>query len=122
MRADVAAGLRHLWRHRLLRTLAIMVGAGFFAGGAAIAVWNVVTVSLRQRITPDRLLGRVNSGYRLVAWGTMPVGAAAGGLLAHAVGLRAVFLITMLTMVAAVAGMTRVTDKAMADAERTAAQ
>ena len=42
-------------------------------------------MSLRQRITPDPLLGRVNSAYRLLAWGTMPLGAAAGGLAyAHA--------------------------------------
>ncbi len=50
--------------------------------------WNVVTVSLRQRIVPDRLLGRLNASYRLVAWGTMPLGAAAGGVLAELFGLR----------------------------------
>ncbi len=60
----------------------LLIGAAFFVGGTAIVIWNVITVSLRQRITPDRLLGRVNSGYRLVAWGTMPLGAAGGGLLA----------------------------------------
>ena len=48
---------------------------------------NVVMVSLRQRVTPDRLLGRVNSAYRLVAWGTMPIGALLGGLVADAFGL-----------------------------------
>src|SRR5690606_16805372 len=56
-------------------TNAFIVAAGFFVGGAGIVLWNVVAVSLRQRITPDRLLGRVNSGYRLLAWGTMPLGA-----------------------------------------------
>jgi MFS family permease len=43
--------------------------------------WNVITVSLRQTIIPDRMLGRVNSVYRFFAWGMMPIGAAAGGLL-----------------------------------------
>jgi MFS family permease len=68
-----------------------LVGAGFFAGGLGMAVWNVITVSLRQRVTPDRMLGRLNSGYRLLAWGTMPLGAAAGGIIAQFAGLTWVF-------------------------------
>jgi hypothetical protein len=32
-------------------------------------LWNVITVSLRQRLIPDHLLGRVNSVYRFFAWG-----------------------------------------------------
>jgi len=97
-----------------------LIGAAFFAGGLTIAVWNVVTVSLRQRVTPDRLLGRVNSGYRLVAWGTRPLGATAGGLLAQALGLRAVFVIMALLTLVTVAGMTKVTNKSMRAAERDA--
>jgi len=42
--------------------------------------WNVVTVSLRQSVIPDRLLGRVNSVYRFLAWGSIPIGAAIGGV------------------------------------------
>ena len=48
---------------------------------AAGVVWNVITVSLRQTIIPDRLLGRVNSVYRFFGWGMMPIGLAAGGVL-----------------------------------------
>jgi len=70
-----------------------LVAAAFLVGGMAIVVWNVVTVSLRQRITPDRLLGRLNSAYRLLAWGTRPLGALAGGVLAEVAGLRSVFLV-----------------------------
>ncbi|MFJ9553352.1 MFS transporter [Nocardiopsis sp. NPDC101807] len=69
----------------------LAVGAGFFVGGVGLSVWNVVTVSLRQRVTPDHLLGRLNSAYRLLAWGTLPLGAAAGGLIAQFFGLTAVF-------------------------------
>jgi MFS family permease len=43
-------------------------------------LWNVITVSLRQTIIPEHLLGRVNSVYRFFAWGMMPVGAALGGV------------------------------------------
>ena len=60
--------------------------------GFAAVVWNVITVSLRQTIIPDGLLGRVNSVYRFIGWGSMPVGALAGGVVADAFGLRAPFL------------------------------
>ena len=203
MRADIAEGLRFLWRNRVLRTLAVMVGVSnfasnalwavfvlyavgpdsamglseagfgllltagalgslvgsfvaewleerlgrarslllnvlvmtasaavpaatanvwliagaFAAGGLTIAVWNVVTVSLRQRITPDRLLGRLNSAYRLLAWGTIPLGAAAGGLLSEWLGLRAMFAVMAALTLALVLGMRVVTDARIAEAE-----
>ncbi|WP_074256589.1 MFS transporter [Vannielia litorea] len=44
-------------------------------------LWNIVTVSLRQRVIPDALLGRVNALYRFFGWGMMPLGALAGGVL-----------------------------------------
>jgi MFS family permease len=203
LRADVAEGLRYLWRHRLLRTLAAMTGlfnfatnatfavfvlyavgphsamhlteaaygllfatiaagslvgailadpiirrlgrsrslalgifggvatvgvaavttsplviaTAFLVGGVTIALWNVVAVSLRQRITPDRILGRINSSYRLVAWGTRPLGAAAGGLLGQLLGLRAVFAVAAALILATLLGMTQVTDAAIGAAE-----
>jgi MFS family permease len=206
MRADIAEGLRFLWRHRILRTLAIMtgvfnlasnamfavfvlyavgpnsamgltdplfgilltataagsllgsflaerverglgrsrslmlgiiggavlmgvpavtanpfvIGAAFFLGGVTIVIWNVITVSLRQRISPDRLLGRVNSGYRLVAWGTMPLGAGVGGVLAQFFGLPAVFAIAGIVTLALLLLMPILTDQAMDAADRDA--
>ncbi|MFD1499776.1 MFS transporter, partial [Streptosporangium lutulentum] len=103
-----------------LTTDPILIGAAFFVGGVTMAVWNVITVSLRQRVIPDRLLGRVNSTYRLVAWGTMPLGAAAGGLLAQFFGLRTVFVVMALLTLSVVAGMVTVTDRNMDAAERDA--
>ncbi len=44
-------------------------------------VWNVITVSLRQTIIPDELLGRVNSVYRFFAWGMIPIGSLIGGVM-----------------------------------------
>ena len=61
--------------------------------GFAVTMWNIVTVTLRQRIVPNDLLGRVNSAYRMIGWGLMPVGAVAGGLVAHVAGLRAPYVI-----------------------------
>jgi MFS family permease len=67
---------------------ALMAGNGFF-----VTMWNVVTVTLRQRIVPADLLGRVNSAYRMIGWGLMPLGALAGGFVAHAAGLRAAYIV-----------------------------
>lgn len=60
--------------------------------GMATAAWNVTTVSLRQKIVPAGLLGRVTSSYRLVGLAAMPVGAAFAGVVAQAYGLRTVFI------------------------------
>ena len=53
--------------------------------------WPVYTIndrSLRQAITPDHLLGRVNSAMHLVYQGALPLGAFTGGAVAQAIGVR----------------------------------
>jgi MFS family permease len=103
-----------------LTTIPLVIAAAFLIGGLTIALSNVVAVSLRQRITPDRILGRINSSYRLVAWGTRPLGAAAGGLLGELLGLRAVFAIAAGLILATLIGMTQISDNAISTAERDA--
>lgn len=98
-------------------TIPLVIATAFLIGGLTNALWNVVAVSLRQRITPDRILGRINSSYRLVAWGTRPLGAAAGGLLGELLGLRAVFAIAAALISVTLLGMTQVTDSAITTAE-----
>jgi MFS family permease len=206
LRADVAEGLRYLWRHHLVRRLALIVGVGNFASnltfavlvlyavgprsamrltdgqyglllaalavgsmagalvaealerrfgrarclvlslgvcalstggpaltanpwllgavyvvsGAGRAVWNVIAVSLRQRLTPDHLLGRLNSAFRLIAWGTIPAGAATGGVLATYLGLRPVFAIAGVLALSLVLAARRLTDATMDAAVTTA--
>lgn len=67
IRADIADGLRWLWRHRLLRTLAIVGGtANFLFAG----VFAILVLLVRQR------LGVSSAGYGLI----LAVGAA-GALL-----------------------------------------
>ncbi|QBX99496.1 MFS transporter [Rhodophyticola sp. CCM32] len=56
-----------------------IAGAALFLEMIAALLWNIVTVSWRQRLIPDELLGRVNSLYRFFGWGMMPVGALAAG-------------------------------------------
>jgi len=58
-----------------------MVALALFVEAAAGMLWNVVTVSYRQRMIPDALLGRVNSVYRFFGWGAMPFGAMGAGAL-----------------------------------------
>lgn len=82
---------------------AVLVGAtgavssGLAAGlllagyGAMSLSWNVIAVSLRQNMVPDRLLGRVSMTYQMVVAGASALGAAASGVLGHAYGLRAPF-------------------------------
>ncbi len=72
----------------------LVAGALLVVNGVAVLVWNVVTVSLRQAIIPDRLLGRVGSAYLFIGLGAQPAGALGAGLLAHAAGLRAVFAVS----------------------------
>ena len=98
-----------------------VVAVLFFVTHIGFMGWNVVTVSLRQRIVPDRLLGRLNASYRLVAWGTMPLGAALGGGLAEVFGLRSVFAVTAVIALGLVFCMPQLTnaklDAAEAEAE-----
>lgn len=64
-----------------------MALVGFFS-----MVWNITVNSYRQRVVPLDLLGRVTSVFRMLAFLAMPLGALGGGLLAHAVGLRATYV------------------------------
>jgi MFS family permease len=103
-----------------LTTNPYLIGVAFLLGGAGLVVANVVMLSLRQRITPGRLLGRVNSGILFVAEGIKPLGAIAGGVLAQVLGLRSVFIIMGLLSLATLVTTTRMTDESMDAAERAA--
>lgn len=50
-------------------------------------LWNIITVSYRQTIIPDALLGRVNSVYRFFGWGMMPIGSLLGGVIVSVAGI-----------------------------------
>lgn len=61
--------------------------------GFATVIWNVVSLTFRQRSVPDELRGRVNSVYKMIGWGLIPVGAVTGGLIADSFGLRTPFIL-----------------------------
>lgn len=71
----------------------VVVGIALMVGGFASLMWNIVTISYRQRVVPRTLLGRVTSVYRMAAFIAVPVGAVGAGWLAHAIGIQHTYLI-----------------------------
>jgi hypothetical protein len=61
--------------------------------GLAGGFWDVIAVSFRQAVVPDRLLGRIMAAYRVIAHGSIPIGALLGGITASVGGNRAAFLV-----------------------------
>jgi MFS family permease len=77
------------------------------------AVFSTLAVSMRQRATPEALLGRVSSVFRFVGLGSAPIGAAIGGALASSIGIRAPFLVSVpLVLGAAALALRSVGDEA----------
>jgi predicted MFS family arabinose efflux permease len=70
---------------------AFLVSA-FFISSFGNVTYNVNQVSLRQAITPNHLLGRMNASMRFLVWGTIPVGALIGGFLGDHIGLKPTIL------------------------------
>jgi MFS family permease len=75
----------------------------FSLWGGAVAVSNVLVVSLRQTVTPDPMLGRMNASYRFFTYGAIPLGALLGGGLAELIGLRPTILVGALGLTTALA-------------------
>lgn len=68
------------WAIPMLLTAQVLIGF-------SSVVYNVNQVSLRQAITPERMQGRMNATMRFIVWGTIPIGATVGGIIATAVGV-----------------------------------
>lgn len=73
----------------------VVLGTAFFLKGYGVGLSNVHTVSLRQSVTPNRLLGRMNASYRLLSYGPIPIGAVVGGFLAETIGQRPTIMIAV---------------------------
>jgi predicted MFS family arabinose efflux permease len=58
-------------------------------GDGGATVFEVNQVSLRQTLTPERMLGRVNAAIRLSGLAAMLLGSLAGGIMGETLGLRA---------------------------------
>jgi MFS family permease len=75
------------WLAGLLLGMAMLV----FDFGAILYAINYL--SLRQAITPDRLLGRMTATMRFVTVASAPIGSLVGGALASEIGLRSTLLV-----------------------------
>lgn len=74
--------------HRLVFVLVAQ-----FLIGAGGTVYIVTQVSLRQRLTPTGLMGRVTAARRFILYSTALAGAALAGYLGGAIGLRPTLLV-----------------------------
>ncbi len=73
---------------------ALMISEIFVAVG--FVLYSVGQVSLRQAITPDRLLGRMNAIMTVSSRSTIPAGALLGGILGELIGLREALIIAVI--------------------------
>ena len=74
-----------------LTTNPFAVGAAAFFAGIGATIWVILVASIRQRLVPGELLGRVYSASRFVSWGIGPVGALLAGFVAEVWGIRTMF-------------------------------
>ena len=98
--------------------LGVILALSSTVGGA----FNVVFGSIRQRIVPNHLLGRVMASFRVISWGSLPLGALLGGIIGQAFGLPAVFISAAVIHVVLLLSRLVLTDAFMAQVERHAAE
>lgn len=89
-----------------LPTRPLLLGAVAATASLTGPLFNVVVGRYRYALTPDRLQARGTSVARLVAWGTIPVGALAGGILTQAAGPVPTLLLLAATMALVAAAAT----------------
>jgi predicted MFS family arabinose efflux permease len=90
----------------------LVVGLTLFLFGVHGALWGIVGSSLRQRLAPPEMLGRVGSSMLFVAAGGNCLGAVLGGALASAFGLTAPYWVGFVVAVVVIACTWRVLDRA----------
>ncbi len=66
-----------------------------------MTLFSISQISLRQAVTPDRLLGRVNATRHLVVFGIMPIASLSGGYLGETLGWETTLLISAVLMMVA---------------------
>jgi MFS family permease len=90
--AIATIGLAVAWEPILAIVMHLVLGLGS-------GWWIALNTTLRQQITPTRMLGRMNAVSRTVTWGIVPFGALFGGVAARIFGLRGPFIISAIVMV-----------------------
>jgi predicted MFS family arabinose efflux permease len=91
---------------------AYLIGFALFVFGVHGSLWSIVGGSLRQRLTPPHMLGRVGSTNLFIAAGGNCVGALLGGVIANSFGLTAPYWVAFVVAVAVTGTTWRVFDRA----------
>ena len=74
----------------------LLVGLSFFLFGFGPILWTITSLTLRQTVTPNGLLGRVSALFLTVNMGVRPLGAALGGFVGAQWGERACLVVSLL--------------------------
>ncbi len=72
----------------------VLLSVAFFLTSIINVLYNISQVSLRQAITPEHFLGRMNATMRFLVWGTIPIGSLIGAGLSEVVGVQATIWIS----------------------------
>jgi len=99
----------------------LLIGTILAVSGTVGGAFNVVFGSIRQRIVPNHLLGRVMASFRLISWGSLPLGALLGGIVGQTFGLTAVFIGAAIIHLCLLPSRLILTDAFMAQVEAAAA-
>jgi hypothetical protein len=67
-----------------------VTAAALVVWGGLATMFSIVTLSWRQSVAPEHVLGRLTSIHRFLCWGALPVGAWTAGVVADSAGLGAV--------------------------------
>lgn len=71
----------------------VVLIAGFVVYGFGLGIFNVHSLTVRIALAPTGLLGRITATFRLIIYGTIPIGALLAGLLGNLFGIRAAIMI-----------------------------
>ncbi len=81
-----------------LTTLAAMAFMAAIINGLSDPTWNIVSSTVRQRLVPDEVFGRMMTAYLFIGWGMKPLGALLGGVVAETWGAQWVSLASAVTV------------------------
>jgi Na+/melibiose symporter-like transporter len=98
-----ASPLLLLLPHSASLAAVAVFAASWLGHGFGIAIWNVNTITLRQAVTPTRVLARMNATYRMLLFGALPLGAMAGGLLGSVLGLHTALVVAVIVLTVPIA-------------------
>ncbi len=81
-----------------LTTVAAIAFVAAIIVGMSDPMWNVVSSTVRQRLVPDEVFGRMMTAYLFIGWGMKPLGALLGGVVAETWGAQWVSLVSAFTV------------------------